>query len=160
MFGRALRLRILLLVLSCVAVEASVHAAAPLEAPAPPKTQVLRSPDESIEVSVSVSGPLTYSVQVDGKPVLSASTLGRRPVARSRWMTNALVTLDTGRSSKDLLHARQLGRGRCSTATATEESSGSGGAPPPLSHDREPGQSPAPADFGDRDLQERRGVHR
>jgi alpha-glucosidase len=45
--------------------------------PAPP-TQVLRSPDESIEVSISVGGMLSYSVRVDGQSLVASSRLGLR----------------------------------------------------------------------------------
>jgi alpha-glucosidase len=47
-------------------------------APAPPPTQILRSPDESIEVSISIAGALSYSVRVDGQPLLAPSRLGLR----------------------------------------------------------------------------------
>src|SRR5688572_16023755 len=46
--------------------------------PAQPPTQVLRSPDESIDVSISVGGPLSYSVRVDGQPLVAPSRLGLR----------------------------------------------------------------------------------
>ena len=38
----------------------------------------LRSPDNTIEVSVNAQGPLSYSVSVDGRPVLGTSRLGLR----------------------------------------------------------------------------------
>jgi alpha-glucosidase len=41
-----------------------------------PPASVVMSPDETIEVAVSVAGPLTYQVQVDGQPVIVASKLG------------------------------------------------------------------------------------
>ena len=46
--------------------------------PAQPPTQILRSPDDSIEVSISIGGPLSYSVRVDGQPLVAPSRLGLR----------------------------------------------------------------------------------
>ena len=43
------------------------------------------SPDETIEVSISVAGPLTYRVRVDGQPVVSA--VEARPEAPRRHNT-------------------------------------------------------------------------
>jgi alpha-glucosidase len=42
----------------------------------PPAAQIVRSPDETIEVSVIVVGPLSYAVQIDGQPVVVTSALG------------------------------------------------------------------------------------
>ena len=44
--------------------------------PAAAPLQVLRSPDGTIEVAISSAGPLTYTVRVDGQPVLATSKLG------------------------------------------------------------------------------------
>jgi alpha-glucosidase len=41
-------------------------------------TEVLLSPDEKIEVSVTTGGPLTYSVRVDGQTLIETSRLGLR----------------------------------------------------------------------------------
>ncbi len=44
----------------------------------PANVATLKSPDGTIELNLGASGPLTYSIRVDGKPVLSQSTLGLR----------------------------------------------------------------------------------
>jgi alpha-glucosidase len=43
---------------------------------APPATQVVRSPDGTIEASIIVSGHLTYEVQIDGQRIVEPSQLG------------------------------------------------------------------------------------
>jgi alpha-glucosidase len=54
---------------------AAQDAAVPDAPPAPP-TQLLRSPDDTIEVSIAVGVPLTYCVRVDGQLVVAPSRLG------------------------------------------------------------------------------------
>jgi alpha-glucosidase len=54
---------------------AAQEPAASEPAPTAP-TQLLRSPDEAIEVSISVGAMLTYSVRVDGQVVVAPSRLG------------------------------------------------------------------------------------
>jgi alpha-glucosidase len=76
MFGRALGICGLIWAVSGATSAGAARAAAPAEAPPPSSTQLLRSPDETIEVSVSVNGPLHYSVRVDKNLVLGPSRLG------------------------------------------------------------------------------------
>ncbi|HEX2474034.1 MAG TPA: glycoside hydrolase family 97 N-terminal domain-containing protein, partial [Lacipirellulaceae bacterium] len=67
--------------LACMAHLAFGRTSAVAQEPAavpPPATpmHVLRSPDETIEVSISIGAKLTYSVRVDGQQVLAPSRLG------------------------------------------------------------------------------------
>jgi alpha-glucosidase len=75
------RLRVLVLIGSinelwlAQALLAGQESATPAPAAQTP-TQILRSPDETIEVSISIGGALTYSVRVDGQPLVATSRLG------------------------------------------------------------------------------------
>jgi alpha-glucosidase len=59
-----------------VAIQATAQSVDPAQqAPSPP-TQTVRSPDESIELEVSIGGPLAYSVRVNEQPLIVAAQLG------------------------------------------------------------------------------------
>jgi alpha-glucosidase len=80
MFARGAWLLAMVLFMSsapCSAAQSAVAGkqAAPAEA-APPAAQIVRSPDGTIEVAATVAGTLSYTIQVDGQPVIIASKLG------------------------------------------------------------------------------------
>jgi alpha-glucosidase len=59
-----------------------------------PPAQIVRSPDETIEFAVTVGSPLSYSVRVDGQPIIIGATLGLKlrdgsTLGRSAELVNA-----------------------------------------------------------------------
>ena len=69
-----------IVLIACVTPSGVLHGAVTAQDPAaesaPPGAQIVRSPDETIEVSIGTSGPLTYSVRIDGQSVIVPSKLG------------------------------------------------------------------------------------
>ncbi len=59
--------------IASVAAAQNVNGSGPLP---PPPAHIVRSPDETIEVSVTPGSPLTYSVSVDGQPIVVGARLG------------------------------------------------------------------------------------
>jgi alpha-glucosidase len=69
-----------IVLIACVTPSGVLHGAVTAQDPAaesaPPGAQIVRSPDETIEVAIGTSGPLTYSVRIDGQSVIVPSKLG------------------------------------------------------------------------------------
>jgi alpha-glucosidase len=81
MISRSVRLSMIVLAVCAAQLRATRNAvvAQELAGPAPAASrpmQLLRSPNGTIEVSITVGGVLKYSVHVDGQPVIAPSTLG------------------------------------------------------------------------------------
>ncbi len=57
-------------------IHGAVAAQDPAAEPAAPAAQTVRSPDGTIEVSIDVTGPLAYSIRIDGQSVIAPSKLG------------------------------------------------------------------------------------
>jgi alpha-glucosidase len=69
----------------------------------------VRSPDGTIEFSIQANGPLTYSVSVDGTPILSDSKLGLKFQDGTTLGTYALL-VNTEREASDTTRVDRLGK--------------------------------------------------
>jgi alpha-glucosidase len=82
MARRTLLLQVMALFVSVARCETSQAAVAESDASRPnaatPDRQVVRSPDETIEVAVAASGTLTYAIRIDGVQIIVPSKLGLR----------------------------------------------------------------------------------
>ena len=71
----------------------------------------VKSPDGTIEFSIQANGPLTYSVSVDGKPILTNSKLGLRFEDGMTLGANALL-VKVEREESDTTRVDRLGKRR------------------------------------------------
>src|SRR5271166_5176409 len=97
--------------LLALAIAATGSAAPAAETASSPAALELRSPDGRIAVAVSAAGALSYSVAVDGTPVLNASRLGLK--LRAGGVLGADVALvDSSRAESDSMWINPLGKRR------------------------------------------------
>jgi alpha-glucosidase len=72
---------------------------------------VVSSPDGTISVTVNANGPLTYSVSVDGQPILEPSGLGLK-LRESVTLGNDVELLSSSQETVDSMWENRLGKRR------------------------------------------------
>ena len=115
MFQPTARLRLVVLGM-CVPSGILLGKVAAQDSAAPPSahpsaSQVLRSPDETLEIAISVAGPLTYAIRVDGQPILAPSKLGLRLRNGTAFGRDVELVTATHQNS-DTTWENQLGKRR------------------------------------------------
>jgi alpha-glucosidase len=78
---------------------------------APPDAQMVRSPDGTIEVTVTLAGTLAYTIQIDGQPIIASSPLGLKLRDGITLGQNATLVRVTNQNS-DVTWQNPLGKRR------------------------------------------------
>jgi alpha-glucosidase len=81
------------------------------EEPAPPETITAKSPDGTIELTVEVTGPLCYSIAVDGEEIICPSQLGLK-LAGGTTLGQDVALLNSSQQSEDSTWDNHFGKRR------------------------------------------------
>jgi alpha-glucosidase len=94
-----------------VGIQATAQGVNPAGQAPPPPAQSLRSPDETIELEVSLGSPLTYSVRIDGQPIIVSAKLGLK-LANGTTLGRNVELVNATHQSQDSTWENPLGKRR------------------------------------------------